>query len=73
MKVFVINTPEKVYATYNETICFEGAFTLENQTIARAYAFAYGKYAPSCKLDEIETFEKWGPAEVFAFLEKEHK
>jgi len=72
MLVFVINTPEKVYATYHETICYEGAYTLENQTIARATAFAYGKYAPKCILDEIDTSENWSSEDVFNFLASEN-
>ncbi len=75
-KINVIITPQMVYATYHQTICFKETLTEDyNQSEsakdrARAYAFRYGKHYGSCLLNELEIEENWNDNDVFNYLEK---
>jgi len=76
-KINVIYTPQMVYATYHQTICFQESLTWDNAQCdsakmrAKASAFSYGQYYGSCMLQIVEVEENWNEQDVFNFLAKQ--
>lgn len=78
MNFFLIDTPDTVYATYGQTICFKQAFSNYSEreaalTGAKSAAFAYATMSPRAHC-EIVVFDKPHNDEaIFAYLQKRAK
>jgi hypothetical protein len=80
-KIFVIVTPERVYATqyktivHNSKLCCNNESCIEREKLinsAKATAFNYCVYISRVQVESLKVEENWKSIEVFNFLEKKH-
>lgn len=76
-QVKVITTPTKIFGTYYKTICFEKAYTSQDEKVlvskeAAACLFSIALTFGHVNAEAVEFDTEMGSREIFDYLDKTH-